>query len=103
MVAAAIRLNGPQFGGEGGIDATTVLRTEGVAFRGDTALVWVIKSTTDPSAVGFTCWSTDQEYRFIPERRPSMRARSAWRRAGDDRMRLSDGTCGENGVTAPPH
>ena len=95
MVVEAIRRGGALVGGEGGPTAVTTLRTEGVAFRGDTAAVWVTKSTCDPAVTnGFTAWSTDVEYRFVPVRQRSASEQPKWRALDDGQIRLSDGgTC----------
>ena len=95
MVVEAIRREGALFGVEGGPTAITILRTEGVSFRGDTAAVWVTKSTCDRAVTkGFTAWSTDVEYRFVPVRQGSAGDQPKWRALRDGKIRLSDGgTC----------
>ena len=92
MVVEAIRRGGALYGVEGGPRAVTILRTEGVTFRGDTAAVWVTKATCDPSVTkGFTGWSTDVEYRFVPVRQGPAGERQKWRALRDGQIRLSDG------------
>ena len=63
---------------EGGPQATSTLRTEGVSFRGDTALVAVDIATCDP-AENTPGWGSRHEYRFVPEPRWTQRGRAGWR------------------------
>ena len=78
LVRVAITRRGTLRSIEGGPQATTTLRTEGVSFRGDTASVIVDIVTCDP-AESTPAWGGRQEYRFVPEPRWTQRGRAGWR------------------------
>ena len=82
------------------VDVTRV-ETEGVSFRGDTAVVPVRWATCDHTpGTGFTWWATWVELRCVPQARRGP-TRSAWREVEAGGLRLEDGWC--NGEIPPDH
>ena len=99
LIAAELLRRGGRFvPPDDSVDVTRV-ETEGVSFRGDTAVVPVRWATCDHAqGNSFTWWATWVELQFVPQARRGPR-RSAWREVEAGGLRLEDGMC--NGESPP--
>ena len=95
LVAAELRRRGGRFVPlDDSVDVTRV-ETEGVSFRGDTAIVpvrWAVMCDRRGPGSGMMWYATWAEFYFVPQVRRGANVR-AWRRVEGGSLRLEDGVC----------